>query len=301
MKISPIPSGGMPGIDLRSGEPIPSNAEGQNLKRITMRTNVSPDRPIAEPAQAQVEAPTQESVISDNTEPTTVTEATKPLSPQLAAIAKQRRAVQQERALIAKEKAEIQHLKDLEARLKAQPMSVLRDLGVTYDQLTESILADSSGSAPQLQEINSKLKALEENLEQKFITREQQAEQQALTEMLWQAEDLAKEGDEFSLIRSEDESAYREVLTRIYNTYKKTGRVPDVREIMQTVENELLDKYLKYASIEKIKSKLIPPAPPVQEKRPNQIRTLTNRDSSPVGLSRRERAIMAMNGTLTKG
>lgn len=277
-----------------------------NIRRIKMRTNVSPDRFDGPPAQIPADA---KSAITDtNVQADAVNEVTKPIDPQLAALAKQRRALQvKERELADKEKA-IASMQpknggeELIARLKSKPLSVLQEYGVTYDQLTEAILANSDGNDPKIQELEAKIKALEQGIDNKLLTRDQHAEQQVLIELLAEAELLAKEGDDFSLIRDEDESAYREVLTRIYNTYKKEGTVRDVKTVMAEVENELLEKRYKLASHAKVQSRFAPIAQPSQPmQRQNYMRTLTNRDSTSLGLSRKDRALMAFNGTLKKG
>lgn len=281
-------------------------AERLNIKKIKMRTNVSPDRFVASP---ETEASTTDATgaTPDTVVPAEVVEETKPLSPQVAALAKERRAIQRERMELENLKKELSSKQPLDGsqelidRLKSKPLSVLQEYGVTYDQLTEAILSQSDGINPEIQNLKAEIKALKEGVDKTLLDRDQAAEQQVLTEMLNEAERIAQEGDEFSLIKDEDESAYREVLNRIYNTYKRTGQVLEVRDVMKSLENELLEKRLKYASHEKIKSRLTPPQTPqpVQQKQ-NYIRTLTNRDASSVGLSRRERAIMAASGT-TKG
>lgn len=324
MKISPIPQGGTPGSSLNSstvntekmaiakaiaaGEtpirvtqsdtPVDPQVEKtkESIRRIKMRTNVSPDR---------FNGVAEESAKIDNDVQAEVVEETKPLSPQFAALAKQRRALQvKERELADREKAleskaPSDGTQDIIAQLKSQPLRVLQEHGVTYDQLTEAILADSSGINPEIQKIRDELKAVKEGFDKNLLDRDTQAEAQVLAEMQREAELLAKEGDAYELVR--ENKSIPDVMNLIRRTYKETGEILDVSDALQLVEDELINDGLRRASFSKIKSKLVPAQAPLPTQRQNYIRTLTNRDSTSLGLSRRERAIMAMNGTLTKG
>lgn len=337
MKVTPIAhSSGQPGQALGSvdvgrtaspmkleraravarGEKVPEQAEDpqanriqQNVRSIRMRTQRSTNReePIEEPGEATGavagEGAAAVSSIPDNGEQAVV-EATQPLSPQFAALAKQKRALQvKEREIQDREKALAANAPtgdaDLVARIKSDPLSVLQEHGVTYDQLTEAILAGGSGMNPDIQALKDEIKALKEGVDKTFITKEEQAEEAALTEMLYEAESLAKDGDAFEMIR--ERNAYDRVLRLIHDTYKKTGRVLDVSEAMNKVEGALLDDAEKLARIKKVQSKLAPPAtPPLQQQPPRQMRTLTARDSASTSMSARQRAIAAFNGTLRK-
>lgn len=307
MKISPMTGGGLPGVNL-SGQPTnlstpdPQVQRAQDVRRLKMRTNVSPDRPVETPPEAVA----AESATPDKDETTAeVTEATKPLSPQFAELAKLRRSLQvKERELTDREKALETKLSapgsdDLIARLKSQPLSVLQEHGVTYDQLTEAILADQNNINPELVELRNKIKALEEGVEKKFVDRESQAEEAALTEMLTEAEALIKEGDDFELVR--ENGKVEDVLRHIYSTYKTTGRVMDVREALSFIEEREFNSAMKLANLNKVKSKLAPAQPQPVQRQSTTMKTLTNRDSASVGMPRRERALLAAQGLLTKG
>lgn len=290
MKVSPLPSTGIAAVSTEAPKAVPT---------ITMKTNVSPDRKIEVKSETPVE-----SVIPDNNEQASVVEDTKPLSPQAVALAKQRRANQvkelelQKREQALELKASQTGGEDLIARLKSQPLSVLQEHGVTYDQLTEAILNDQSGTNPKIAELEAKLKTLEEGINKTFTERDTQAEQQVLREMGREAESLAKQGDTFELVR--ETGSVKDVMRLIHQTYKQTGEVLDVPVAMQLVEDELFKDMSKIANTNKIKSSLIPAQAQLAPQRTG-IRTLTNRDSASLNMGRRERAIMAMQGTLTKG
>lgn len=325
MKMTTLASGGMPGANLNSTGPSATklaaakaiaagetpisvtSIEGETdrtpepeKRKIRMRTNVSPDRFDGDDA-TQEQA---QSAILDSDVPAQVVEDTKPLSPQVAALAKERRAIQRERMELEALKKELESRtpmngsEELVTKLKAKPLSVLLEHGVTYDQITEELLSQSSGLNPEIQSLKAELKALKEGVDRTLSDRDTRAEQQVLAEMQKEAVILAKTDDTFELVR--EEGCIPDVMKLIHRTYKETGEVLDVSEAMQLVEDELLKDNLRRIKFKKIQSQLTPTQQPVQQ-RQNQMRTLTNRDSSSNGLSRRERAIMAAKGLLTKG
>lgn len=333
MKITPVgSSGGIPGIDLgntstqrtspdriaaakaiAAGQtPIrvsqteqPDRQVARAQKSIRMRTNVSPDRqalPIDELDQVQTQSAIDETVEAAPE----ATEETKPLSPQFAALAKQRRALQQERAKLEQEKAALaQTTKDgspeVMARLKSNPLGVLSEAGVTYDQLTEAIL-NGQGSNPELAELKAKIADLEKGIDTKLTDRDAQAETQALNEMRREADGLVAQGDEYEMIRAT--KSVPKVIELIHRTYKKYGEVMDVTEALNLYEDELIRENLELAKLKKIQSRLSPQETlqQTQPQRPQQdgMRTLTNRDTARPLLSRRDRMMAAFEGRLKK-
>jgi hypothetical protein len=321
MKISALPAnaGGLPGSDIgginlgrtaspeklaaakaiAAGEqPIqvtqtdPQVERIKNVRKIKMKTNVSPEQYDATPIDGAK---------PDDTVQTPAAEVTQPLSPQFAALAKQRRALQvKERELIDRERA-LQSAPatdggaDLVARLKSQPLSVLQEHGVTYDQLTEAILGNQSGINPEIQALKAEIKSLKEGIDKNFVERDTQAEQQVLAEMRKEAVALAKEGDAYEMVR--ETNSLNDVMSLIHRTYKKSGEVLEVSEAMQLVEDQLIADNLKLANINKLKSKLMPAQAPVQAPQ-RTMRTLTNRDGVTMPLDRKARARAAFNGTL---
>lgn len=280
------------------------------LPTITMKTQQSTNR---HELQSAIDPNTQtpENPISDTSEQAPKVEATKPLSPQFAALAKAKRALQvKERELAQREEAlksqGTSNADEILARLKADPLSVLNENGVSYDQLTEAIL-NGSGSNSEILKLQNEIKALKEDLSKQFETRDQQAEQQVLREIRREADMLTSQGDEFEAIRQA--RAQSKVVELIHRTWQKTGEVLDVSEAAKLVEEQLIEDALPFVKFKKVQEKLTPqqqveaqaPAQ-VNEAAPNThvktMRTLTNRDAARPGTSdRRARAIAAFNGT----
>jgi len=177
----------------------PQVERAQNtLKKIKMQTQVSTNRPenLTEPViEAQVEPNavpqgTEEVTKSDIVEQAPVAEETQPLSPQFAALAKAKRALQVERAELAKMKAELEqkaqgNLEEYvsKADLKANPLKIF-ETGVTYDQLTEAILNNPNAGSSEIAALKAEIQALKEGLDTKFNERDQLSEKQVLAQML---------------------------------------------------------------------------------------------------------------------
>lgn len=270
-----------------------------NKKSIKMRTNFSTNReeePIAE--VVPVVAP---NVIPDTTVANVEPEVTAPISPQLAAIARQKRALQvKESEIAAREKALADQATgglDL-AKLKANPLSILQEAGVTYEQLTEAILADQQGINPELQALKAKIDALEKGVESKLTERDAQAEQQVLAELRREAQRIVSDGDTFEMIKANRAEA--KIVDLIHRTWKQTGEVMEVEDAANLLETEYLNDAMKIANLKKVQSKLTPvqAVPQQPQGQTKQMRTLTNRDVASAPTSKRARAIAAMRGQI---
>lgn len=300
----------------------PAERMQPNVRKITMHTQRSTHRDTDPTANAVLNSDStanavttrsdtasavdaqQSSIGISNEQP--AIEATQPLSPQLAALARQKRALQLERAEFDKQKAELASLKggaDIGNRLKSDTLSVLQEAGVLdspefYNSLTERILGNQNAYNPEIQALKAEVEALKKGVDQKFVSQEERAEESALTEMLYEAEALAKEGDAFEMIRERGNDAYDRVLRKIYDSYKKTGRVMDVTEAMNGVEGEYLDEALRFAKLNKVQQKLAPT--PQTQPGQRQLRTLTASGTSTAPMTARQRALAAFNGTLKR-
>jgi hypothetical protein len=282
----------------------------QKIRSLKMNVNRTPGR-VEEPvADATTQPPTPQAAVEPTaptetpTETTAVSEATQPLSPQLSAIAKQRRALQQERQEFEKQKVDFESQKGASGGisvdlLKSNPIGVLLENGFTFDTLAQAVQGYSSGNH-EVTALKNQIKTLEESFEKKFSDREVRAEEQALDEMVRESMRISQEGDDFELIR--ETKSYPKVREFIKRTYQKTGEVVDVREAMKFIESTLYEDILPVTKTKKVMSQFQPSAPaqqmPPQQQR--QMRTLTNKDTASVLMSKKARAIAAFNGTLKK-
>lgn len=270
-------------------------------RTIAMRTNYTTNRDDAQVAPEPIEEETETANPDDDVQTNAVREATQPLSPQSAALAKQRRALQlKEQTLAEREKALSGPSRtELEARIKTQPLSVLQELGVTYDQLTNDILAAQSGITPELLALKAEVKALKEGVDKTFLDKDQAAEKAVLADMRRNVNQMASQGDDFEIIR--ETRSQPDVMDLIYRTWKQSGEVMDEVEAMRLVENELIKDAERIARLKKVQGRLTPPAPAPLQPQPKQgMRTLTNKDSATPSISRRQRAILAAQGNLKR-
>lgn len=302
-------------------EPEASPKPELSLKRMKMRTQRTVHRELpqaAPPAEAPaVEAPASDTL--DSSEQVQGEEATKPLNPQAAAIAKARREVQLERQKIAAERAALEAEKaDLakardnpsgaytKDQIKANALGILRDAGVTNDELTQALLNETSDYGPGYAKLESEIKVLKdllENQNKSLSERDLQTERQVLTQIRSNVDALIAQGEEYETIR--ETGSAPKVVELIHRTFKKTGEILDEAEAAQLLEAQLVeDSVAQLAKLKKVQSRVLPPAPPAptgKQPAPNTkvMRTLTNRDgASSISMSKRERAIAAMEGRL---
>ncbi len=295
MKISPVAT------TANTVGSAPEAAPALVPRTLRMNTNATPGRADG---QAEAAPPAPSLTIPDTVDPTkAASEATEPLSPQFVALAKQRRALQQERQEFERKKAEaeaapVQGGGIDRARFKSDPLGVLLEEGVTYDQLTEAILANQNGHSPEIQALKAKIAELETGVEKRFTDRDAESRKQVLAEMQKDATGLAAVGEDFEMVR--ETGSIPAVMSLIERTYDDSGEVLDVREAMQLIEDELVTESLKIAGIAKVQGRMQPAAQPQQQQRPQQMRTLTNRDTAVQPMSRKQRALAAFRGESIK-
>lgn len=269
---------------------------------IKMLTNKTVNREGQVDSEApSTESPAIESGISDvSAQAEEGSEVTRPLSPQLAELARQRRALQvKQRELEEREKALSGQNKgqDLEARLKSSPLSVLQELGVTYDQLTNEILQSQNGNAEVLA-LKAELEALKKGIDTKFAEKDTAQEEAVFSHMKLNVDRLS-DGSEYRLIK--ESKSQDDVLDLIRRSWKEKGEVLDEEEAMQLVEKELREDARRYAKlIQEIEPTTQTPAgqKPIQQQ---GMKTLTNKDTAKPLMNRRQRAIAAALGQLPKG
>lgn len=289
----------------------PQTGRIQSVRKIIMKTNRSTNRddgPVAAASKVPLEAAPSTTIDTSGQTNATV-ESTQPLSPQFAALAKERRAAAKERQAVEVMKRELEAEKAKmgnpqegeyisKADLLANPLKIF-DAGLTYDQLTEAILSNQSGITPEIKALKEELARVKEDVNKTLTDRDTQAEKQVLAEMRKEATGLIQSGDTYEMVR--ETKSLPHVMDLIYRTYKSTGEVLSVQEALNLVETDLITETLKVANINKVKSKLAPE--PVQQppmSQGKQMKTLTNRDGASIPLDRRARAIAAMHGTLRK-
>lgn len=284
MKISPIASAGTIGsVDTQDARDV-------SIRNIKMNVNRTP---IMESVQAQQEL----SISDENKEVNPTAEATQPISPQFAALAKGRRALQQERRAFEDERREWQTKSQGSdqvplSRLKSDPLTVLLENGVTYDQLAQAVQSNSFN--PEVHALKNEINALKEGIDKRFTDKQEQEITNYLSQKRNEATHIVSQDQNFELIRATDNVdkaiEYMDVI------YRKNGAILDVRQALEKVEGWLYKQQQKLASVEKIKGLYEPKAAPIQPQQPRQMTTLTNKHTASVPLSAKQRAIAAFYG-----
>lgn len=256
-----------------------------------------------------------------------------PLSSQYALLAKKEKAL---RAQIQAHKAREEELKKREAaisskdseytqnfisreKLKSNPLEVLSELGVSYDDITAAVL-NSPNQVPH--EVSNEIKALreelkslrseQENSKKSFEEQQKQAYQQAVNQLKRDATALV-ESDPATYEAIKSTNSVSDVVELIEETFKRDGYVMTVEEAAKEVEEYLIEEAARLSKLSKIQKMFQPKVDQpkaqasekqVSESKPSQtqqqMKTLTNAVNASRPLTARERAIAAYEGKLNK-
>lgn len=287
------------------------------------------DNPV--PFESQETAP-QEATPED---PAPETPAEKPqvdpaLSRQFAQLARQEKAIRaQQQAIKAKEAVLAAREAELAAkmapqapdltnyidknRFKTDPLSVLEETGLSYDELTQQLI-NRQPTDPRvmntIQRLEAKIASLEEQnktAQKSQVESQQQAYNAAVKQIRMDAVSLVKNDPSFETIKAT--GSVGDVVELITETYNKDGILLTVEEAAQQVEDYLVEEATKLAKIDKIQKRLQAansnkqPAATVKQQQPQKtqaqpqtMKTLTNNTSSSRKLTAKERAILAFKG-----
>jgi hypothetical protein len=321
-------------------KPAPTTGQAQE-------TAVANPNKISPEEMSAVKAPSQAPANTDNST-TTEVEATPPAqapeekpaktSQEWAKLARQakqiqaervklqneQKAIEQQKAQMLAREAEIAQKSELNQKgyvsiesLKADPLSVLAEAGVPYEQITEQVI-NPSKIDPRLQATINALKAEIADLKKSTAEGNERISQQsqeqykaAVKQIELDVKNLVNTDPNFETVKTT--GSVRDVVELIEEIFKKDGYVMTVEDATTEVENYLVDEAMKLTKIEKIKRKLTQPtangAPAKQTQTSQtqtqgqgatqpQMKTLTNAASSTRKLSARERAVLAFRGEL---
>ncbi len=254
------------------------------------------------------------------------TKAEDPLSTQYAVLARKEKAlraksVAQEQSLKAREAALIAREEAIKAkdseystnyiqkdRLAKDPLSVLSEAGMDYDQLTQLIL-NQPQQDPQTRALFDKLQAKIDALEaaQESATKgqasqQQQQYQQAVKQIRMEAQSLVNSDEAFETIK--ETGSVGDVVDLIERTFKEDGILLSVEEAATEVESYLLEEAMKLTKLKKIQQRMQPTQSSAAQKSPElaakqpQMKTLTNSHGATRQLTAKERAVLAFKGEL---
>lgn len=294
-------------------------------------TRVSPEElsVVSPPSAPQTADPTQpdtsESVSAEK--PAETAPKADPLLPQYANLARKEKALRakvqaqesaakaREVALIAREEAikakeaEYQSNYISKSRLKTDPLSVLTEEGVSYEELTNAILRPPSQQDPRvMREIESlkaevrEAKEAQNRVNQQAAAQQKQAYEDALIQIRNEAKQLVATDPNFEAIK--ENRSVNDVVDLIKKTFQEDKVLLSVEEAAKEVEEYLVEKAIRLSKINKIQSKLqetrqkAVPQTQVPVKQQQTMKTLTNAVNASKPMSVRERAIAAFKGEL---
>lgn len=291
-----------------SPEEMGAIAPSQSRQNAKVEDNASTEVPAADPSSAPAES----------SEP--------PLSTQYAVLARKEKALRAKvQAQEAASKAREEALAAREAAIKSKdseystkfiskdqlsqdPWTVLSELGITYEQLTERALSHQQqdpATKAYLARLEAQIKATsdaQERAAKQQQDQQSQAYQNALAQIRQDARTLVANDPNFETIH--ETNSVNDVVELIERTFKEDKVLLSTEEACELVENQLVEEAMKIARLKKIQSRLSPKpattAPealkPEQTKQPQQMKTLTNASSTQRQLSARERAMRAFKG-----
>lgn len=265
--------------------------------------------------QAQAPATTQTQAVEGVQTESTPKISDEALSPKFAALARQQKAfLRQQQELKAKEEALKAKEKEYEtnyiprSKIKENPFSVLtEDLGISYDEIVKAAMSQDP-QAQAIKMIDNKLKSVEQKLEESqkaAIDAQQKQYEQAVEKIRQDVIRLVSTDETYEAIKAE--GAQEAVVTLIEDTFKENGTILSVEEASKQVEEYIIEKAMKLASLGKVKNKMTPPTPEptvnaqAAPKQAAPIKTLTTSVTNApnkvmTAKERRERAIAAFRG-----
>lgn len=236
----------------------------------------------------------------------------KPVQPEAekAFAMKERQLHAQRKALLAEKEALQKKIAEYETgyiprtRLKEDPYAALEEAGVDYSLLTEQLM--SQPQDPASRAMMAKIKELQAKIDGVSKSAQEQQQNQyneALKQIDNEAKLLIDSDERFETIKAKN--MHEAVTELIKETFDSEGRLMDVEEAAQQIEDYLVEEGYSFAQLKKVQAKLAPkPVEPEQTQQTQKpaITTLTNRveqEQPKQRLSdkeRRARAIAAMRG-----
>jgi hypothetical protein len=177
-------------------------------------------------------------------------------------------------------------VEDLRQLAKKEPLKILEEVGLTFDEVAQHIL-DSGVGTPEkkLSDLELKIKALEDKEKQMAEQEARMREEQAITQFKNGIKEvLVKNTDKYELIQgSQSEGLVYEVIEKYF---QDSGEVLDVEAACDEVEKYLESQVERWSAFKKVQTRFAPkPAEQVKEAvkpepKKETTSTLTNDEAS---------------------
>lgn len=192
-------------------------------------------------------------------------------------VREQEKALNAERQRIKAMETELKRLQErlsgedtsLKARLKKEPLKVLEENELSFEQLSEMVLNDGNPTPQRMmeqlkaelqREYKTEVEQLREQLKAKEEREEKERYAQAVDGFKAELKQLIDTNDEFELTRANQ--AYDLVFDVVEEYYNKTGKVLGHDEAARYVEQHLEEEANRILQLKKVQSKLQKPAQP---------------------------------------
>lgn len=184
----------------------------------------------------------------------------------IAKIAREEKRLREEKQAAQKLKAdadarmqEAQKWIQLKDKAAENPLEVLEQLGLNYEQITDYVLGkqQSGTSNKQLDELKDRLDKIEQ-ARQDALERARQA-QQSYTVQQYKSQIAAEiKNPAYEFLQAEGDAAVQVVFSVVKNNYDRTGKIMTLPEACKLVEQHYEKQAEKYLTIPKVKSRLAP-------------------------------------------
>lgn len=205
------------------------------------------------------------------------------LASKFAALTRKERALREQQNQLKKQQAEIEQLrkqfdergsseKSLADRLKSEPLKVLSEAGLTFEDLSQIVLNEGNPTPEMLikrtrDEIESKYTKELEELKRSMIEKEKAAEEAKVdaVKQQYMAEltEYVNSNEKYELIRAND--SVQLVYDVVEAFYQESGKVLSLQEAADQVESYLEDEAKKIFELKKFKQ-----TSPKQDQQPGQ-------------------------------
>ncbi len=240
----------------------------------------TPNVPPPEPVVAAV----PEEVVS------TETKDEEALSPRFAALAREQKLLRHKQAALKQqEEALAKKLQDYDTnyipkdKIKSDGVTVLLENGYTMDQIAQVLLNNNAPRDPSITKMEQKILELEAKAQEplkKFEELQVKQREQAISNISNEVKLLVDSDESFETIKAMD--AQQAVVDLIVKVYDETGELLTSGEASKQIEEKLLERAVKFATLKKVQSKLTAPIAEAQKQLVTKavttpgMKTLTN-------------------------
>lgn len=175
------------------------------------------------------------------------------------ALSHKEKELKQREAKLEEKLKEFQSADMLKSQLKETPLKLLEEAGISYEDLTEMVLNEGSPTTEMmLKKIKEESMSEIEKLRQEYIDDKKAEEtakyEQTLENFQNEIVSFVNDNEDYEFIRAQDRSDL--VYEVIDLHHEETGRILDIKEAADAVEQHLYDKAKELAKIKKLGFKL---------------------------------------------